>query len=497
MDRVSDSLTTFRAVLYTLLIYVSTAVVLSYFNKVSFSAADILLSAIWLVIVSKLLNLLFARLFNVPPNHESDIITALILTLILSPVHNLQGYLVLGACALVAMLSKYVLTYNGRHIFNPAALGAVISGVVFHNYASWWLSGTYMAPIILIGGFLIVRKMRRFSMVLIFIAGYFIYRIFLQHLLFAGTGNVSLHTLYIDAVATPLLFFTSVMLTEPLTSPTKRNNGMVYALIVAVFYSVTKLKVSPEQALLIGNAVAFIIEPNRSLLLKLVSSKSEASGIASFLFQPSKKFQFEAGQYMEWTLPGVAVDARGNRRYLTISSSPTEEDLMFTVKAPPKMSRFKKRLGELNPGQQIVATRLAGDFVLPEDHNLKLVFIAGGVGITPFRSMVKYLVDKKESRDIKLLYSVNTPEEIAFEHLFDQAKDFNIHTTYVTTKSESPKYLHGFINKDLVQNVVGDYRERSFYISGPQGFVAAVRIALLELGISPKNITTDFFPGYN
>jgi len=496
-DRLSDSLTTFRSLLYTLIIYIAAACVLSLSGKVSFSVTDILQSALWLVLIGKLSNLLLSRLFNVPINQESDIITALILSLIMSPATDFSGLLVLGAAAMVAMLSKFVLTYNGRHVFNPAAFGAFIAGAVFHTYASWWIASTYMFLVLLVGGFLIVRKMRRFTMVLTFIGLYLAWRLVLQHIFLGNAPVTTWHSLYLDIAATPLIFLASVMLTEPLTSPTKSNNQVAYAITAAVFYSITRLRISPEEALLIANIVAFLVEPNRSLLLKLVSRRQEAAGIYSYIFKAQRPLKYTAGQYMEWTLPNVPLDARGNRRYLTLSSSPTEENVMFTIKRPAKMSSFKQQLQDLKPGQYIGATQLAGSFTLPPDKNLKLAFIAGGVGITPYRSMIKALIDKQESRDIKLFYSAVTAEEFAFKDLFRQAEKFNIDAKYVVTNSPAAGYLSGYVNEELIKNNMSDYLDRLFYISGPQGFVAAVRLALLNLGVEPKNITTDFFPGYN
>jgi ferredoxin-NADP reductase/Na+-translocating ferredoxin:NAD+ oxidoreductase RnfD subunit len=495
LDKLTDSLTTFRLLLYILLFYLAAAAVLAHEGKFVFTPEEILKSAAVLVAISKLANLTLAKIFSVPANHESDIITGLILAFILTPAANLNGYLILAAAAAVAMASKYVLSLRGRHVFNPAAFGAFVAGFVFHQYASWWIGATAMAPLLLIGGFLIVRKMRRFEPVLLFIAAYLVYQWILAPLLF-GTTVPDIHRLYLDIIATPVLFFASIMLTEPLTSPNKQRNLLIFSLIVAIMYSVVKLQRPPEEALLLGNVLAFALEPNRSLLLKLIGRRREADQIFSFIFQSPLKLKFQAGQYMEWTLPRTGIDARGNRRYLTIASAPTERELMFTVKVPTGHSKFKDALMNLAPGQKIAAQRLAGDFTLADDGR-KVALIAGGVGITPFRSMIKDLVDRNASRDIVLLYSVNNAQEIAFKSLFDQAGTLGVNTKYVVTKGDEPDYLHGFIDKELIKNNLPDYKDRLFYISGPQGFVAAVRLGLLELGVLSSSITTDFFPGYN
>jgi ferredoxin-NADP reductase len=494
LDRLSDSLTTFRSLLYILVGYVLIAAALSSLGRMPFTAATILVSALLLVVVCKLSNLAFSTIFNVPANHESDILTGLILSLILTPATSAHDYLILVVVAAVAMLSKYVLTINGRHIFNPAALAAFISATVFNEYASWWIGSSYMAIPLIVGGFLIVRKMKRFQMVFLFIGLYLIYRIFIDNQLLGSGGAPSWNTIYLGIVATPLLFFAPIMLTEPLTTPAKRNNIWLYAAFVALFYSVNRFHISPEEALLIGNLFAFIIEPNRSLILEFIKKHQEADSISSYLFRPNQTLRFKPGQYMEWTLPGVGVDMRGNRRYLTIASSPTESNLMFTVKTPDKHSKFKEKLANLKAGERIVSTRLAGEFILPADKTEKLAFIAGGVGITPYRSMVKYLLDRQESRDMTLLYSANYRNEIAYTDLFKSASNVGLKSHFITTK-ETGSGLHGYIDKTMIKQLIPDYKSTAFYISGPQAFVAAVRLELLDLKVA--RIITDFFPGYN
>jgi glycine betaine catabolism B len=497
LDRLSDSITNFRALIYTLGSYVAVATLLSVFNKIPFSPADIVLSSLLLVAVCKLSNLIFSKLLKVPVNHESDIITGLILALILSPANDLSGYLILGAAGVTAMLSKFLLTYNAKHLFNPAALGALVSAIIFNNYASWWVGSSYMTVLLLVGGFMMVRKMRRFIMVSLFILFYFVYQFVLDPILFGGLATINLNDVYIYLSATPIIFFATIMLTEPLTSPAKSRNIIAYSLIVAICYSVSQLRLSPEQALLIGNLSAFVLEPNRGLMLKFIRSRSEAAGITSYFFSSKDRLSFQAGQYLEWTLPGVGVDARGNRRYLTIASSPTEKELMVSVKLPQKPSKFKSRLSSLKLGQQIVATRLAGEFILPKSSDKKLVFIAGGIGITPFRSIIKSLVDLGQKRDISLFYFVNQSSEIAFKELLDQAINNSVKTTYVETGAKNPKSPSKRFNTEFVGRHIPDYKNRDFYISGPQGFVAGTRQTLLAVGVSPKNIKTDFFPGYN
>lgn len=486
LDAALDKLTTYRLVLYLLILYILAASVLGLVHKVPFQTGPILLSSLWLVVICRASNWFLASIFKVPRNHESDLITALILALIMSPASNLHSFLVLVATGFSAMLVKYAITWKGRHLFNPAASGAFIAGVLFNTYASWWIGTKFMLPLVAIGGLLIAKKMKRLQMVLVFGA------VWASYIIAYAPAEHGPSTLWQVLINSSVIFFATVMLTEPLTSPSSLNQCLTYALVTGFLFSSRQLHLAPESALLIGNGLTFLMSPNRSVILKLIGSQKEAQEIYSFIFETKKRFNFAPGQYMEWTLPGVSLDARGNRRYLTIASSPTEPNLAFSVRIPAQKSGFKTALTTLKPGQNILAAQIAGDFTLPRDANEKLSFIAGGIGITPFRSMIKYLIDKKEHRDIQLVYSVSEPSQLAFRNLFHQAREIGLHSTFINSQA-----LGASIDSKILAKAVPDFTSRTFYISGPQGFVAHIRETLLDMGLSPSKIVTDFFPGYN
>lgn len=478
IDRLNDKLTSYRLMLYFLVALAGWALFGSFFDKVPYSWHEIIISGIWLIGICWAANKVISKFLDIPANKESDLITGLILTLILAPPKDTAGFAVLAAAASAAIASKYVITFQKSHIFNPAAFGAVIAGDFFHKYPAWWVGTKFITPLVVIGGVLILRKMKRFTMAGAFLATFILYLIF-------GTDfGSNAHSLWVELISTQVLFFVVVMLIEPLTSPVKMRDCLLYAIVVGILYTATKLGFSPEEALLVGNLLTFIIARNRRYQLKFVRRVKEAEGIYSYIFTMPKDFRFRAGQYMEWTIAHNKTDSRGNRRYLTIASSPTEQNLMFTIKHPQPASAFKQKLDEFKPGDTILASRLAGDFTLPNNVNKKVAFMAGGIGVTPFRSMIKYVADKKQPRDITLIYSANGPEELSFQKLFDDA-DLKAH--YVTD---------GRIDRSKIKSLLPDYKERTFYISGPYGFVNAVHAALLELGVTGKQIVTDYFPGY-
>lgn len=154
----------------------------------------------------------------------------------------------------------------------------------------------------------------------------------------------------------------------------------------------------------------------------------------------------------------------------------------------------------MRPGQKIVASQLAGDFTLPGDLKEKLVFIAGGIGITPFRSMVKYLIDKNEKRDIIIFYSNRTMDDIAYKEVFDEAQNrLGIKTVYVlTNKNTNPSWGGeiGHVDGKMIAHQAPDYLHRIFYLSGSHAMVAAFEKTLKDLGVSRGRIKIDFFPGF-
>ncbi len=495
LDGFLDSITSYRLLLYVLLAILGTGVWGSLLGEVSFTWQHILLSAGCLALVCWLVNRAWARALDVPTNKHSELITALILTLVLTPGQTYRDYLILAAAAAMAMSSKYILAFRRSHVFNPAAVGAFSVGAAFSYHASWWVGTTFLTPVVLAGGILILRKMKRFRMVLIFLAVYVGWLIWRLH---TGTNSsIVAHVVWLSLSATPALFFAVVMLVEPLTSPARRY--LSYAVLVSVLYSVPSLHFAPEEALLIGNLLTAIIEPHPRWRLRLIKRVNEARGITSYLFKPSLAFKFKPGQYLEWTLPGAKSDARGNRRYLTISASPTESHLMFTIRQPARSSAFKARLKKLPLGHNILASHLAGSFTLPKKTEPKLVFIAGGVGITPFRSIIKYLIDTKDRRDITLLYAADAAQEFAFTSLFKKAEAVGLKTFFTLTAEPKPagwRGRHGRIDAVMIKKLVPDYKQRRFYVSGPYGLVRAVRDELFKLGVKPRRIKTDYFPGY-
>ena len=150
---------------------------------------------------------------------------------------------------------------------------------------------------------------------------------------------------------------------------------------------------------------------------------------------------------------------------------------------------------------EIVANQLAGDFVLPADPNEKLVFLAGGIGVTPFRSMLQYLLDTGQRRPIVLVYANMNVDDILYRDVFDKAQRvLGIAVIYTLTDARnlpaSWKGRVGRLSPELIRAVVPDYRDCTYYISGPNQMVDSFQGLLRDLGIKAARIKTDFFPGF-
>jgi ferredoxin-NADP reductase len=298
------------------------------------------------------------------------------------------------------------------------------------------------------------------------------------------------------------------MITEPLTTPPTRGLRILYGAIVGFLFApavhIGTLYFTPELALLFGNIFSYLVSPKERLTLKLKKAVQIAPDTAEFIFDTDFPMNFKPGQYLEFTLGHDKTDNRGNRRYFTIASSPTEKELRLGVKFYPDGSSFKRALLDIGEGDSIVASQLSGDFVLPRNKKRKLVFVAGGIGITPFRSMIKYLIDKKEKRDIVLIYSNKTEADVAYKDIFNLASGvLNLKVVYVTSDSKNKNIEQmgrmgrtGHIDERMILEEVKDWKERTFYISGPPSMVTSTENVIKNLGLGSSQIKTDFFSGF-
>ncbi len=487
VDGFLNRITMYRLMLYYLLVLYGLSLVFAAGGLLPYSLPRLALSGAVIAAASWTCNFILAKAFRVPANSESVWITALILILIIAPPPpgNISGFqLVVGAPAF-AMASKFLLAFRKKHIFNPAAFGVALSSLVFGRSAAWWAGlDPHILIFTLIGGLLIARKLKRADLVLSFFLFAYFSTVFLSfpQSPFAVFQKLLLYT--------PAIFFAFVMLTEPSTAPPDRNSRILYGSFAGVLFfpQIPFLGAysSPEFVLLIGNLLSWAMSPKERYAMFLAGKRRIASDVWEFEFEPDRAVPFRPGQYLEWTLAVPRADSRGNRRYFTIASSPTESKVRLGARFYAEPSAFKRELLALEPGGKMFAGQLAGNFTLPRDKNEKMAWLAGGIGITPFRSMAKFLADEGEKRDIVLLYSDRDPKNPAYRGFFEGVKErIGLKTAYVP-----------LITSEMLNAGIPDLRERLFYISGPRAMVVAFEKALAGQGVPKNRIKTDFFPGY-
>jgi glycine betaine catabolism B len=500
LDALLDRITMYRLTLYYLLGLVGSAALLSAVGILHLDPFALLFTTAFLVAACAIANWVFARAFGVPANTESVYITALILALIVAPLQSYQDLWFLGWMAIWAMASKYIVAVNGKHLFNPAAFAVALTYFTLNQSANWWVGSAPLLPLVALGGILIVRKTRRADLVGTFLLAAVAAVVLLGTIAGEDLGLV-LPRLVLDS---PLLFFAFVFLTEPMTMPAIRQERLFYAAIVGFLFApefhVGSFYMTPELAIMFGNFYAYLVSPKANLLLTLREKIQVAPDIYDFIFEPSRKLAFEPGQYMEWTLAHADPDTRGNRRYFTLASSPTEDTVRLGVKFYENSSTLKQSLLAMHPQDEILATHLAGDFVLPEDPRQKCVFIAGGIGVTPFRSMLQYLLDLRQRRPITVFFVNKTAKEIVYKDVFDRAREvLGIKTVYTLTDPYSKpagwQGKTGRITAQMIKAEVPDYKDCIFYISGPQAMVDASKAMLRSMHVRESHIKTDYFSG--
>ncbi len=499
LDKFIDSVTMYRLLLYYLIVVLCCALLLSGLGALPFSPYAIVACTLFVLVVCWLANRVFAYVFDVPHNPESSLITALILALIITPELSSSTLLFLAAAGGLAIASKYLLNIRGQHIFNPAAIAVVLTAFGAGDGASWWVGTAWLMPVVIVGGLLLARKVQRFGMIAVFV-GVALLGIIVFTALAHGSVSLAIKN---TTLSSALFFLAFVMLTEPLTSPHTRHLQYWYAGIVGLLFvpqlHIGGLYATPELALVAGNVFAYWVSPKVKTFLRFVEKIPMGPSSYDFVFAPMRKFAFAPGQYMEFTLAHAAPDDRGSRRYFTLASSPTEQTVHVGARFYNRSSTYKTAMLNLQKGQVVLADQLSGTFVLPSDRTQPIVLIAGGIGITPFRSMLKYLIDTNEQRPITLIYSERTETDIAYKGVLREAQKHGI--KIICTLTDLPGgvpegYASGPINAALIQQYGGDLARTLFYVSGPHSMVQAIKQTLHDAGVPRRHVKTDFFPGY-
>ena len=237
--------------------------------------------------------------------------------------------------------------------------------------------------------------------------------------------------------------------------------------------------------------------------LKLIEKRDEAKGTKSFFWEPKKPVTWLPGQYYYFTISGMKYpDSKGNTRHFTISSSPTEGNLLRMTTRIREESGYKKTLDELPIGAEIDGEGPNGTFIPDENTTNSNVFIAGGIGITPFRSIIKYVIDKNLKIPIHLIYSNSIPEEITFRNELENWAKTNPNITMDLTISHPEESKEpwpgstGRIDDILIQKLISNIEKSMFWVCGPPPMIDAMEQVLGKIKVTSDRIHSEKFTGY-
>jgi ferredoxin-NADP reductase len=207
--------------------------------------------------------------------------------------------------------------------------------------------------------------------------------------------------------------------------------------------------------------------------------------------------EFEPGQYF-WVelLDPPYEDEKGPRRHITVVTSPTEGVLGLATRI--RDTAFKRSLVEMPEGASVDVEQPKGSFVLPEDTSKQYVFVAGGIGITPFRSMLRYIADKGLDYDITLVYSNRDVESTAFLDELKELESVVPRCRVIFTMTDDPSWEGDkrMLDAEVLRELLGDLESFHFMIAGPPPMAKSVEASLLEAGLSEGQVQSDSFSGY-
>ena len=231
----------------------------------------------------------------------------------------------------------------------------------------------------------------------------------------------------------------------------------------------------------------------------LTGKETIAEGTMAFQFSKPENFEFRAGQFAEFKLIDPSeTDAEGDSRAFSLASAPFEPELVAAMRM--RDTAYKRVLKELPIGTEVNLDGPYGDFTLHRTETTPAVFIIGGIGVTPVRSMIAQATRDKTDHRIVLLHASRTPADLPFKEDFDRLSQENPNFTYVAVATDSAADEwpgeRGRVNSEMIKKYVSDLTRPKFYLSGPEGMVKAMRTLLIEMGANEDNIRTEEFSGY-
>ena len=233
--------------------------------------------------------------------------------------------------------------------------------------------------------------------------------------------------------------------------------------------------------------------------VKLVKKEMVATDTMAFYFEKPAEFSFKAGQYADYIQVNPSqTDAEGNVRSFTLACAPYEDGICFVTRM--RDTAFKRVMKDMKIGTEIKVDGPSGDLTL-KDNTTSVVFLTGGIGVTPALSIIKQAVNDCSNQKIILFYSnCNLESAVHMDKFYEMAKlDSNFTFVPTLTQSSVSDYRGeiGRIDRDMLRKYISDLSQPTFYITGPPTMVKSLRQILISNNIKKNHIFTEEFEGYN
>lgn len=492
-------LSMYRLTLFALLLLAVVAVLLSALGVLPVPTPfEITATLAVLVVAVVVTDTIAQQLLRVPRRIESSLITALIMLFVLQPGLNPDQ---LGGAALagvIAAISKYLLVWRGRHVFNPAAVGATVITITGLGASGWWVGAPVLAIPVLLLGILVLWRTERIRIAALFFVVYVVVTMLRLGVQGAAAGLPAdpFADLTLAALQSPALFLAAFMLSEPLTMPSRRWQQLLVAAVVGVLagwpIGLGIISLGQERALLVGNLLAAVLVLRGGIRLSFVRRRSVTPTVQELTFRARRPFRFVAGQYLELQVPHRRPDARGTRREFSIASAPAELPfLRIAYREATPGSSYKRALGSAQADDVLTATGVWGDFVLPA-RDEPLLLVGAGIGVTPF---VAQLGARGGRGDVVVVLVASSAEELAYAEELSATG-----ARVIAVTPDDPSSLRsgvewaggGRLDPELLHGLVPDLHARRAFVSGPPTLIAGLAPALR----GARSLTTDAFAGY-
>jgi ferredoxin-NADP reductase len=233
--------------------------------------------------------------------------------------------------------------------------------------------------------------------------------------------------------------------------------------------------------------------------IRLIGKEVVARDTMAFVFEKPRDFTFRAGQFCDITLVDPPeTDAEGGTRGFSLARAPYESGLMVATRL--RDTAFKRVLRDAPVGTEVTLDAPYGDFTLHKTETTPAVFLIGGIGVTPVRSMIAQATHDKTAHKMVLLHVNRTSADAPFTSDFERFARDNPNFTFVPIASQEGKgkwgWQQGRIDEALLTRYVPALTGPIYYLSGPQGMVKAMRVLLISLDVSEDSIRTEEFTGY-